>query len=95
MKRFVEEKKTSAWVRFLMQDVIELKQNGWRKRREDAGPKTIDQIHKEVEKEQMEMKITHMTASMRPSAMLENPRVEHGRRRAPEGNWRAVPAGNP
>ena len=84
MKRFVEEKKTSARVRFLMQDVIELKQNGWRKRREDAGPKTIDQIHKEVEKEQMEMKIVHMTA------MLEDPRVGHGRRRAPEGNWRAV-----
>lgn len=67
MRRFVEEKKTSARVRFLMQDVIELKQNGWRKRREDAGPKTIDQIHKEVEKEQMEMKIAHMTASMGPS----------------------------
>merc|ERR1712241_678724 len=64
MKRFVEEKKTSARVRFLMQDVIELRQNGWRKRREDAGPKTIDQIHKEVEKEQMEMKIAHMTASL-------------------------------
>ena len=67
MRRFVEEKKTSARVRFLMQDVIELKQNGWRKRREDAGPKTIDQIHKEVEKEQMEMKIAHMTANIGPS----------------------------
>lgn len=67
MRRFVDEKKTSARVRFLMQDVIELKQNGWRKRREDAGPKTIDQIHKEVQKEQMEMKIAHMTASIGPS----------------------------
>ena len=46
MRRFVEEKKTSARVRFLMQDLIELKQNGRRKRREDAGAKTIDQIHK-------------------------------------------------
>ena len=34
----MEEKKTSTRVRFLMQDVIELKQNCWRKRREDAGP---------------------------------------------------------
>lgn len=66
MRRFVEEKKTSARVRFLMQDVIELRQNGWKKRREDAGPKTIDQIHKEVEKEQMQMKIAHMTASLGP-----------------------------
>ena len=49
-----------------MQDVIELRQNGWKKRREDAGPKTIDQIHKEVEKEQMEQKLQHMTSSMGP-----------------------------
>ena len=35
--------------------------NGWKKRREDAGPKTIDQIHKEIEKEQLEQKLAHMT----------------------------------
>ena len=64
MMKLVEQKKTSARVRFLMQDVIELRQNGWKKRREDAGPKTIDQIHKEVEKEQMEQKLQQMTSSM-------------------------------
>ena len=74
MKRFVEEKKTSARVRFLMQDVIELRQNGWKKRREDAGPKTIDQIHKEVEKEQMEMKFAHMTASLGPAQRRQDER---------------------
>ena len=62
--KLVELKKTSARVRFFMQDVIELRQNGWKKRREDAGPKTIDQIHKEVEKEQMEQKLQQMTSSM-------------------------------
>merc|ERR1719282_1785407 len=66
MMKLVEQKKTSARVRFLMQDVIELRLNGWKKRREDAGPKTIDQIHKEVEKEQMEQKLQHMTSQMGP-----------------------------
>ena len=107
MKRFVDEKKTSARVRFLMQDVIELRQNGWRKRREDAGPKTIDQIHKEVEKEQMEMKIAHMTASLgsAPSNRRQDERRydrTDDRRRSTKGpgpgqsgttedGWQAVP----
>merc|ERR1719210_3145945 len=107
MKRFVDEKKTSARVRFLMQDVIELRQNGWKKRREDAGPKTIDQIHKEVEKEQMEMKIAHMTASLgsAPSNRRQDDRRydrSDDRRRSTKGpgpgqsgttedGWQAVP----
>ena len=51
MMKLVEQKKTFVRVRFMTQDVIELRQNGWKKKREDAGPKTIDQIHKEVEKD--------------------------------------------
>jgi translation initiation factor 4G len=49
MIKIIEEKKTSSRVRFLMQDVVDLRANGWKKRREDAGPKTIDQIHEEVD----------------------------------------------
>jgi len=67
MGKLVEQKKISSRVRFLMQDVIELRLNGWKKRREDAGPKTIDQIHKEIEKEQLEQKLAHMAGpSMGP-----------------------------
>lgn len=61
MGKLVEQKKISSRVRFLMQDVIELRLNGWKKRREDAGPKTLDQIHKQIEKEQLEQKLAHMT----------------------------------
>ena len=43
-----------------MQDVIDLQRNYWKKRREDAGPKTIDQIQKEMEKEQMSIKLASM-----------------------------------
>lgn len=37
--------------------MIDLKLNGWKKRREEAGPKTLDQIHKQIEKEQLEQKL--------------------------------------
>ena len=40
MMKLVEQKKTSARVRFMMQDVIQLRFNGWKKRNGDAGPKT-------------------------------------------------------
>ena len=36
-----------------MQDVVDLKNNNWQKRREDAGPKKIDQIHADAKKEQL------------------------------------------
>jgi hypothetical protein len=47
----INEKKTSSRVRFLMQDCVDLRRNNWQKRREDAGPKTNDQIHAEAKKE--------------------------------------------
>ena len=37
----------------LIQDVIDLKDNKWQKRREDAGPKTIEEIHADIKKEQL------------------------------------------
>ena len=36
--------------------MIDLRKNNWVKRREDAGPKTIDQIHKEAQNEEMKQK---------------------------------------
>ena len=40
-------------VRFMIQDVIDLRRNNWKPRREKAGPKTLDQIHQEAEREKM------------------------------------------
>ena len=40
-----------------LQDVIDLRKNNWIQRREDAGPKTIDQIHKEAQNEEMKQKL--------------------------------------
>ncbi|KAF1670586.1 Eukaryotic translation initiation factor 4 gamma 1, partial [Pygoscelis papua] len=52
MEKIIKEKKTSSRIRFMLQDVIDLRQNSWVPRRGDQGPKTIDQIHKEAEMEE-------------------------------------------
>ena len=52
MKRIVAEKtpSVSSRVRFLLQDIIDMRDNGWQERNihKDNKPKTIDQIHEEV-----------------------------------------------
>ena len=54
MRRLVDEKKTTTRIRFMMMDVIDLRKGGWMPKRNE-GPKTIEQIHKEAEKEKMEV----------------------------------------
>ena len=41
-----------ARIRFFLQDLVELRQNRWKPRIEEAGAKTIAEIHKEIEEEQ-------------------------------------------
>ena len=38
----------------MLQDVVDLRQNNWKPRRDDNNPKTIEQIHKEAEEEKVE-----------------------------------------
>ena len=57
MEGIVKDKKVPARVRFLIQDVIDLRNSKWIPRREKAGPKTLDQIHKEVEKEKTQQQV--------------------------------------
>ena len=44
--------KTSSRVRFMIQDVIDLRRRNWIPRRDENAPKTIDQIHKDAQKEE-------------------------------------------
>lgn len=53
MEKIVQEKKVSARVRFMVQDVIDLRKCKWIPRR-DNNPKTLPQIHKEAGKEEQE-----------------------------------------
>ncbi|XP_061878591.1 eukaryotic translation initiation factor 4 gamma 1a isoform X5 [Entelurus aequoreus] len=52
MDKIIKEKKTSSRIRFMLQDVLDLRKSNWVPRRGDQGPKTIDQIHKEAEMEE-------------------------------------------
>ncbi|XP_062337646.1 eukaryotic translation initiation factor 4 gamma 1a isoform X3 [Osmerus eperlanus] len=52
MDKIIKEKKTSSRIRFMLQDVLDLRRCNWIPRRGDQGPKTIDQIHKEAELEE-------------------------------------------
>uniref|UniRef100_F7CGV3 Eukaryotic translation initiation factor 4 gamma 1 n=1 Tax=Monodelphis domestica TaxID=13616 RepID=F7CGV3_MONDO len=57
MKKIIKEKKTSSRIRFMLQDVQDLRRSSWVPRRGDQGPKTIGQIHQEAEREQHEEQI--------------------------------------
>uniref|UniRef100_A0A1B6CCD2 MI domain-containing protein n=1 Tax=Clastoptera arizonana TaxID=38151 RepID=A0A1B6CCD2_9HEMI len=50
-----EHSKVSSRVRFMLQDVIDLRKNNWVPRRDENNPKTMDQITKDAEKESLEM----------------------------------------
>ena len=63
-----------------------MKLNGWKKRREDVGPKTIDEIHKEIKKEQLQQKLADLTpVATRPSKpdqsrIGKQVKYDHGRK---------------
>ncbi|XP_034238219.1 eukaryotic translation initiation factor 4 gamma 1-like isoform X2 [Thrips palmi] len=50
-------KNVSSRVRFMLQDCIDLRSNKWVPRRDDSNPKTMDEIHREAERETVEMNI--------------------------------------
>uniref|UniRef100_A0A8C4QQY7 MIF4G domain-containing protein n=1 Tax=Eptatretus burgeri TaxID=7764 RepID=A0A8C4QQY7_EPTBU len=57
MGKIVKERKTSSRIRFMVQDVMELRMTSWVPRRGDQGPKTIEQIHREAQLEEHQQQI--------------------------------------
>lgn len=51
--------KISSRIRFMLQDVIDLRANKWIPRRGDSNPKTIDQIQKEAESERLDSQFSN------------------------------------
>jgi translation initiation factor 4G len=51
LEAIVKQKKTSNRIRFMIQNVMDLRRNQWKPRCEDNNPKTIEQIHKDAERE--------------------------------------------
>ncbi|TWW75107.1 Eukaryotic translation initiation factor 4 gamma 1 [Takifugu flavidus] len=56
IRRLLKEQKMSSRIKFMLQDVLALGENNWVPRRNDQGPKTIQQLHQEVKQaEEREM----------------------------------------
>jgi translation initiation factor 4G len=65
MKNIVDTRKTSSRIRFMLQDVIDLRDDRWRPRRGDSNPKTMDEIVKEAERESLTQLATPQPHTMR------------------------------
>lgn len=46
--------KLSSRLRFMLKDVIDLRQNGWQERRKVEGPKKIDEVHRDAVQERQQ-----------------------------------------
>uniref|UniRef100_A0A8C7MLG5 Eukaryotic translation initiation factor 4 gamma 3 n=1 Tax=Oncorhynchus kisutch TaxID=8019 RepID=A0A8C7MLG5_ONCKI len=83
MEKIVKERKTSSRIRFMLQDVIDLRLHNWVSRRADQGPKTIEQIHKEAKiEEQEEQRKVHQ------QLLSKDTKRRPGQ---PEETWNTVP----
>ncbi|KAK2702923.1 eukaryotic translation initiation factor 4 gamma 1-like [Artemia franciscana] len=58
MKKLSQSEDLSSHIRFMLMDVLDLKQNRWVPRREGEKPKTIDEIRGELEKERLEKELS-------------------------------------
>ncbi|XP_034170013.2 eukaryotic translation initiation factor 4 gamma 3 isoform X3 [Pangasianodon hypophthalmus] len=88
MEKIVKERKTSSRIRFMVQDVIDLRLHNWVSRRADQGPKTIEQIHKEARiEEQEEQRKVHQQL-LSKDKRRPDPRDQRGLR---EETWSTVP----
>ncbi|XP_055935890.1 eukaryotic translation initiation factor 4 gamma 3-like isoform X2 [Argiope bruennichi] len=89
MKLIVDKRLTSSRVRFMLQDVIDLKKNNWVPRRDENNPKTIDQIHKEAEREAREQQQVYQNMTNYPKRIADDRdrRKNAGRMGPSEDGW--------
>eukprot|EP00581_Thalassiosira_minuscula_P010352 CAMPEP_0183702842 /NCGR_PEP_ID=MMETSP0737-20130205/811_1 /TAXON_ID=385413 /ORGANISM="Thalassiosira miniscula, Strain CCMP1093" /LENGTH=925 /DNA_ID=CAMNT_0025929519 /DNA_START=277 /DNA_END=3054 /DNA_ORIENTATION=- len=64
-KRKEEGPQVSNRIKFMLQDLLEMKAKGWVTRRKEETAKTIAQIHKEVAKEERAARRSNSSASLR------------------------------
>ncbi|XP_040182674.1 eukaryotic translation initiation factor 4 gamma 3 isoform X9 [Rana temporaria] len=83
MGKIVKERKTSSRIRFMLQDVIDLRLCNWVSRRADQGPKTIEQIHKEA-------KIEEQEEQRKVQQLMTKDKRRPGVQRVEEGGWNTV-----
>ncbi|XP_060743868.1 eukaryotic translation initiation factor 4 gamma 1-like isoform X4 [Tachysurus vachellii] len=103
MGKIIKERKTSSRIRFMLQDVIDLRRNNWVPRRGDQGPKTIEQIHKDAEMEEQreQVKVQQQLLSKKDvrgpvgGGVILGPRgvgpASHRGNPPPDDGWNTVP----
>ncbi|XP_077386663.1 eukaryotic translation initiation factor 4 gamma 3 isoform X1 [Festucalex cinctus] len=92
MEKIVKERKTSSRIRFMLQDVIDLRLHNWVSRRADQGPKTIEQIHKEAKiEEQEEQRKVHQQLLSKENKRRGDLREQREPRMPREETWNTVP----
>ncbi|XP_066459421.1 eukaryotic translation initiation factor 4 gamma 1 isoform X2 [Eleutherodactylus coqui] len=93
MDKIIKERKTSSRIRFMLQDVIDLRLCNWIPRRADQGPKTIDQIHKDAELEKQREQVKVQQLMSKQDKRREPPgRPTSGRGSQPtDDGWNTVP----
>uniref|UniRef100_UPI00398F0702 eukaryotic translation initiation factor 4 gamma 1-like isoform X2 n=1 Tax=Pristiophorus japonicus TaxID=55135 RepID=UPI00398F0702 len=97
MEKIIKERKTSSRIRFMVQDVIDLRQNNWVPRRGDQGPKTLEQIHREaqIEEHQQQLKVQQQLLSKqdkrRGGAGSSSSTGGRGSQGTDEAGWNTVP----
>uniref|UniRef100_A0A096LY35 Eukaryotic translation initiation factor 4 gamma, 1a n=1 Tax=Poecilia formosa TaxID=48698 RepID=A0A096LY35_POEFO len=92
MDKIIKERKTSSRIRFMLQDVLDLRRNNWVPRRGEQGPKTIDQIHKDAEMEEHreQIKVQQQLQSKKDNRGPHTP--ARGRAAQPQDEgWNMVP----
>ncbi|CAH2248450.1 eukaryotic translation initiation factor 4 gamma 1 isoform X1 [Pelobates cultripes] len=91
--KIIKERKTSSRIRFMLQDVMDLRICNWVPRRGETGPKTIDQIHKEAELEKQREHVKVQQLMSKQDKRREPPgRPTGGRGKEPaDDGWNTVP----
>ncbi|XP_072036491.1 LOW QUALITY PROTEIN: eukaryotic translation initiation factor 4 gamma 1-like [Amphiura filiformis] len=92
--KIISNKKISARIRFMLQDVQDLRKCNWIPRRDDNAPKTIAQIHQEAKQEETQKRMESQIA-IHASKSREKPR-SGGRPGPPQpdSDWHTVSATN-
>ncbi|XP_033113712.1 eukaryotic translation initiation factor 4 gamma 3-like isoform X2 [Anneissia japonica] len=87
--KIVKSRKNNNRIRFMLRDVLELRENNWVPRREDNKPKTIDQIHQEAREEEVMKKVEAVQAqAARKANRGRNDRG--GLTQIEDGEWNVV-----
>ncbi|XP_064172320.1 eukaryotic translation initiation factor 4 gamma 1-like [Anguilla rostrata] len=77
MEQILKEGKTSSRIRFMLQDIMDLRQNKWAPKNSNQGPKTISQVHSDAQLETQQER-SKVEQQLRTKANNWDPRCRAG-----------------